>query len=186
MKRIVVAALVGLLFPGLSLAQPNQSGPRGGQGRQGGRAAAPANRRAAPTNRSGPGRPPGAGRPQAAQQRLGAGRPAARPSQAGHAPRRVAQPRPPRGNQFWHRGRYHPRIRGPAFRFPPGWGYRRWAIGARLPRLFLAPPYLFSGWAAIGLQAPLPGYTWVRYGPDLLEVNLSTGQIVDVVYGVFF
>jgi Ni/Co efflux regulator RcnB len=176
MKRILVAALLGLLLPGLTFAQPNQPGA---QGRQGARPAAPA-------NRPGPGRPQGPARPQTAERTPAARPPAARPAQAGRSPRRVAQPLPPRGNQFWHRGTYRPRIRGPAFRYPPGWGYRRWTIGARLPALFLAPAYFFTGWAAIGLQAPPPGYAWVRYGPDLLEVNLSTGQVEDVVYGVFY
>jgi len=172
MKRIVVAALLGLLLPGLAFSQPNRPGRQGGQERQGTRPAAPA-------NRSGPGRPQGRGRPQAAP-----GRPAARPPAT--RPPQVAQPRPPRGNQFWHRGRYHTRVRGPAFRYPPGWGYRRWAIGARLPALFLAPAYFYAGWAAIGLQAPPPGFAWVRYGPDLLQVNVTTGQVYDVVYGVFY
>jgi Ni/Co efflux regulator RcnB len=92
---------------------------------------------------------------------------------------------PPRGNQFWHRGRYYSRIRGPAFVYPRGWHYRHWAIGARLPPPLLAPVYIYQGWAALGLGEPPPGYAWVRYGPDLLEVNLNTGEVEDVVYGVF-
>ena len=101
--------------------------------------------------------------------------------------RPVAQrPLPPRGNQFWHRGRYFARIHGPAYAYPPGWGYRRWWIGARLPAVLLAPAFFYAGWAALGLQAPPPGYAWVRYGPDLLEVNLYTGEVDDVVYGVFY
>ena len=182
MKRILVVALLGVLLPGLSLAQPNQANRQGGQGRQGGRPAASA-------NRPGPGGPHAAvrpGRPQTTQQRPVGRPPVARPLPARRPPRPLAQSRPPRGNQFWHRGRYHPRIRGPAFRYPPGWGPRRWAVGARLPALFLAPAFIFSGWAGIGLQPPPPGFTWVRYGPDLLMVDARTGQIVDVVYGVFF
>ena len=92
---------------------------------------------------------------------------------------------PPRGSQFWHRGHYNNRVHGPAFAYPPGWGYRQWTIGSRLPPLFLAPTYFYPGWAALGLQAPPPGYDWVRYGPDLLLVNLNTGEVEDVVYGVF-
>jgi hypothetical protein len=37
------------------------------------------------------------------------------------------------------------------FVYPRGWAYRRWAIGAVLPPLFLAPAYFYSGWAALGL-----------------------------------
>ena len=70
--------------------------------------------------------------------------------------------------------------------YPAGWGYRRWVIGATLPALFLAPAYYYSGWATLGLTAPPPGCQWVQYGPDLLLVNVSTGQVLDVVYGVFY
>jgi Ni/Co efflux regulator RcnB len=69
--------------------------------------------------------------------------------------------------------------------YPPGWQYRRWTIGVRLPPVFLAPTYVYPDWAALGLEAPPPGYAWVRFGPDLLEVNLTTGEVEDVVYGVF-
>ncbi|HEY1935498.1 MAG TPA: RcnB family protein [Acetobacteraceae bacterium] len=175
MNRILVAAALGLLLPGLAFAQPDQRGPQAGQERQGGRPAAPANR-------------PGPGAPQrpapAASPRQVQGRPVGRP--AAGRPSMVAQPLPPRGNQFWHRGQYYTRIRGPAFRYPPGWAYRRWTIGARLPALFLAPAYFYAGWAALGLAAAPPGYAWVRYGPDILEINLGTGEVEDVIYGVFY
>jgi Ni/Co efflux regulator RcnB len=107
----------------------------------------------------------------------------ARP-QPGHRPGGIA--RPSRPNQFFHGGGYHAQVRGPAFRYPPGYAYRRWGIGARLPLLFLTAPYFYSGWAALGLQAPPPGYVWVRYGPDMLLVQRGTGQVVDVAYGVFY
>ncbi len=96
------------------------------------------------------------------------------------------QPRPPRGNQFWHRGQYFPRVRGPAFAYPPGFAYRRWAVGSVLPRALFASAFFYPGFASIGLQAPAPGYQWVRFGPDLLLVNLGTGEVEDVVYGAFF
>ncbi len=95
------------------------------------------------------------------------------------------QPLPPRGNQFWHRGQYYGRVQGPAFSYPPGWRYRQWLIGARLPPLLFAPGYFYPGWASLGLQAPPPDYSWVRYGPDLLLVNLNTGEVEDVAYGAF-
>lgn len=70
--------------------------------------------------------------------------------------------------------------------YPPGWGYRRWAIGAVLPALFLAPAYYYSGWEEIGLTPPPPGFQWIQYGPDLLLVNVTTGEVIDVAYGVFY
>lgn len=89
----------------------------------------------------------------------------------------VVQPHP--GN--WTRPRIHAR----RFVYPRGYAYRRWAVGALLPRVFLAPAYYYAGYAALGLYAPRTNYQWVRYGPDLLLVNIATGNVIDIRYGVF-
>jgi len=87
---------------------------------------------------------------------------------------------------FMFRGHpFHP-VHITPFIYPHGWGYRRWVIGAALPALFLVPAYYYAEWAALGLPPPDPGFQWVRYGPDLLLVNVTTGQVVDVVYGAFY
>jgi hypothetical protein len=85
----------------------------------------------------------------------------------------------------WH-GRDFVRIRLAPFVYPPGWAYRRWAVGVVLPPIFLASSYYYTDWATMGLDPPPPGFQWVRYGPDLLLVDVSTGQISDVVYGAFY
>jgi len=72
------------------------------------------------------------------------------------------------------------------FIYPRGWAYRRWVIGATLPAIFLEPDYYYADWAALGLPPPEPGFQWVRYGPDLLLVDVDTGQVADVVYGAFY
>jgi len=90
------------------------------------------------------------------------------------------------GAQFSWRGRNFNRMHLAPFVYPHGWGYRRWGIGMILPPLFLAPAYYYADWAAMGLPPPDPGFQWVRYGPDLLLVNLATGQVVDVIYGAFY
>jgi Ni/Co efflux regulator RcnB len=54
-----------------------------------------------------------------------------------------------------------------------------------LPPLFLTPDYYYGDWAAMGLPPPEPGFQWVRYGPDLLLVNINTGEVVDAIYGAF-
>ncbi|HSZ51992.1 MAG TPA: RcnB family protein [Caulobacteraceae bacterium] len=55
-----------------------------------------------------------------------------------------------------------------------------------MPTLFLTSTYFFNNWAMMGLEPPPPGYRWVRYGPDLLMVEVFTGRIVDVIYGAFY
>jgi hypothetical protein len=92
----------------------------------------------------------------------------------------------PTGPQFTFHGHAFNRIHIHPFIYPNGWAYRQWAIGAILPPLFLVPDYYYPEWAALGLEPPPPGDQWVRYGPDLLLVNIATGQVVDVAYGVFY
>lgn len=100
--------------------------------------------------------------------------------------RRIVWHRPPgRPGHFWHRGTWLARVHGPAFHYPRGWHYRAWVVGAILPAIFIAPDYYYDDYRALGLQAPAPGYRWVRYGDDLLLVNLRTREVEDVVYDVF-
>ena len=94
--------------------------------------------------------------------------------------------RPPPRPQFSWRGRSYDGFRGPAFRYPPGFGYRRWSVGAILPGLFLSSAYYWNDWRGLGVGAPPPGRRWVRYGPDLVLVNVRNRRIEDVVYGVFY
>jgi Ni/Co efflux regulator RcnB len=89
------------------------------------------------------------------------------------------------GGGFNYHGRNFQSFRAAPFNYPGGYGYRRWGIGQRLPRLFLSPGY-FINWGAYDLGPPAPGCEWVRYGPDALMVNNYTGQVVDVAYGVFY
>ena len=108
------------------------------------------------------------------------------PRPGGPGPGEFRGPRPGGPGRFLYHGRPFERVHIAPFIYPPGWGYRRWVIGAALPALFLAPAYYYNDWAAVGLQPPQPGFQWVRYGPDLLLVNVTTGQVVDTVYGAFY
>jgi Ni/Co efflux regulator RcnB len=92
----------------------------------------------------------------------------------------------PRPSQWWWRGKWINRIRVSAFLYPHGWSYRYWYVGDLLPALFLAPQYYYDDVAPLGLETPPPGYRWVRYGPDLLLVNLRTGSVEETAYGVFY
>ncbi|HEY6456870.1 MAG TPA: RcnB family protein [Steroidobacteraceae bacterium] len=83
-------------------------------------------------------------------------------------------------------GSWHRSVRGPKFSFPDGFTYQAWATGGILPPVFLTAPYYYDGYASLGLAPPPAGYQWVRYGPDLLLVNIRSGRIADVVDGVFY
>jgi hypothetical protein len=108
------------------------------------------------------------------------------PPPHGPVPGPHAGPGGPHGPQFTYHGHGFNRVHLAPFLYPSGWGYRRWGLGMILPPLFLAPAYYYADWAALGLPPPQPGFQWVRYGPDLLLVNVESGQVVDVVYGAFY
>lgn len=86
------------------------------------------------------------------------------------------------GHPFaWHPVHFpHPWV------YPQGYGYRLWTVGAILPPLFWQrPDYYYTGWAEMGLPPPDPGYQYIEYGPDLLLVNVGTGEVVQVFPGAF-
>ena len=90
------------------------------------------------------------------------------------------------GDRGWsYRGEDHARFRAPPYRYPYNWGYRSWRVGERLPYLFLSDGY-YVDFEPYGLPRPPYGYRWVRFGPDVLLVNVYTGEIVDVVYDIFY
>jgi len=167
MKRfLLISSALILALPGAAQAQsqPQQRPPQSKPARPGGPG----------------GRPPGNQRP-----------PAVRPPQHRPPGTRPPQHRPPVARPPVHRpgaGRppHFKPIHRPGFHYPRGYRYRRWRIGLILPRLFLASPYFFNDWAPLGVGAPPPGYRWVRYGPDLLLVQLNSGRIADVIYGAFY
>ena len=68
---------------------------------------------------------------------------------------------------------------------PPGWVAHRWVYGEVLPRAYWAPPYLIADYWLFALMVPPVGYEWVRDDSDAILVNITTGQILQVQYGVF-
>ncbi len=144
-----------------------------------------------PAARRIPGRPPG--RPLSRMDRrpvlwrILARRPARWGPHPGPMPGAMGGPRPGGmpGAQFSYRGRMIERVHRDPFIYPQGYGYRRWEVGAALPPIFLTPDYYYPEWAALGLEPPPPGCQWVRYGPDLILVDMSSGQVIDTAYDVF-
>ena len=73
-----------------------------------------------------------------------------------------------------------------AFRPPPGWQYRQWTYGEYLPPMFWAQMYWIANFWLYDLDRPPLGCEWVRSGADALLVDTSTGEILEVVYNVFY
>jgi len=71
------------------------------------------------------------------------------------------------------------------YRRPAGWHAHRWAYGEILPRPYWAAPYIIADYWLFSLEVPPVGYEWVRDDSDALLVSVQTGEIVQVVYGVF-
>ncbi|HEY5337260.1 MAG TPA: RcnB family protein [Rhizomicrobium sp.] len=193
MKRLIaIATALCFTLPAIALAAPpdrNRPGgpmtkPAVGQQPAGGRPNKPGGGNGKPDK---PNRPGGNGH-----------RPPPRPNPPGngHKPRPPGngnKPRPPgngwhkpRPNQWYWRGSWINRIHAALFRYPTGYSYRHWNVGDRLPSVFLASQYYYDNVVPLGLAAPPPGYRWVRYGPDLLLVNLRTGSVEEVAYGTFY
>ena len=72
------------------------------------------------------------------------------------------------------------------YRAPPGFRYRRWVFGERLPGIYFGRDFWITDFIAFGLFAPPDGLVWVRYGPDALLIDEYTGEIIQVDYAVFF
>jgi Ni/Co efflux regulator RcnB len=78
------------------------------------------------------------------------------------------------------------RFRLGIYRSPQGWVYRRWVYGQFLPPAFWVRNYWVVNFWLYGLDRPPLGCEWVRYGDDALLVDVTTGEILQVVYNVFY
>lgn len=90
---------------------------------------------------------------------------------------------------FGYGGRQYFRYRAQPYRFPGGyygWANHSWRRGEWLPSPFINSGYFINDWYDFGLWQPDYGYEWIRVGADAVLVNLSDGQVVDVVPGVYY
>lgn len=71
------------------------------------------------------------------------------------------------------------------YRRPPGYYYRVWARGDRLPIAYRAPEYIVPDAVAYHLAPPPPGYCWVRVNNRAVLAAIATGVILDVVNNAF-
>lgn len=78
------------------------------------------------------------------------------------------------------------RFRAGSYNRPSGWYYRRWTLGSILPSLFFSQNYWLDDYTSYGLPFPPPGAVWVRYGNDAILVDEWSGEIIQVVYNIFY
>ena len=90
------------------------------------------------------------------------------------------------GRSWSYRGRTFEAFHVRPYYWPSGYGYRTWREHEYLPFVFLNATWFLNNYYYYDLPAPPYGYRWVRYGPDALLVNVYTGEVMDVVYGVFY
>jgi Ni/Co efflux regulator RcnB len=81
-----------------------------------------------------------------------------------------------------HRGVFH----RSAYVAPRGLRYRPVTAGARLDAALYGRPYRIGDYATYRLPRPGHERTYVRYGNDVLLVNVRTGRVVRVFDGFFW
>ena len=69
---------------------------------------------------------------------------------------------------------------------PSGWYFHRWTFGEFLPAFFFTSNYWILDWGNFYLDPPPPGTVWVRVGNDALLIDRYTGEVIEVVYGIFY
>jgi len=88
------------------------------------------------------------------------------------------------------RGRYYARERFQIgiYVVPRGYVQRSWRTGDWLPRGYWsdAARYELRNWWRYGLYDPPYWATWVRVGDDALLIDRGNGEVIDVVYDLFW
>lgn len=96
-----------------------------------------------------------------------------------------------RGRPQFDQRRYRPSYRAPQrfriapYRAPPGFYNRSWSYGDRLPFGWFGSSY-YLNFSSYGLPYPPIGAEWVRVGSDALLVDIWSGQVLSVYYGLFW
>jgi Ni/Co efflux regulator RcnB len=80
--------------------------------------------------------------------------------------------------------RYH--WRGQSYVQPYGFYPHSWAYGEILPWGWYTPNYYIDDWSYYGLEPAPYGCEWVREGADAVLVDVYTGRVLSVEYGLFF
>ena len=66
------------------------------------------------------------------------------------------------------------------------WSYRPVNVGYQLQQSFYGSRYYVNDYNAYQVRAPGRYQRWVRYGDDLLLVNVRTGRVLQVVHNRYW
>jgi len=77
-------------------------------------------------------------------------------------------------------------FRRPAYVGPRGYAYRPVAIGHRFDRGYYGRQYWVNDYARYRLPAPGRNARWVRYGNDVVLVDVRNGRVLRVNNGFFW
>jgi Ni/Co efflux regulator RcnB len=66
------------------------------------------------------------------------------------------------------------------------WRYRPVTVGFQLQPAFFGSRYYVSNYGAYQLRAPGRFQRWIRYGDDLLLVNVRTGRVLQVIHNRYW
>ena len=68
----------------------------------------------------------------------------------------------------------------------PAWRYRPVYVGYRLRPSFWGTRYVITDYGAFRVRAPSRWQRWIRYGDDLLLVNIRTGRVLRILPNAFW
>ena len=75
----------------------------------------------------------------------------------------------------------------PRYMGPSGYRYRAWQPGWRIPSGYYGPRYIIADPCHYRLHRPASGHLrWVRYGDDVLLVDVRNGMIREVIRDFFW
>ncbi|MEN6541952.1 RcnB family protein [Parvibaculum sp.] len=89
-------------------------------------------------------------------------------------------------NDYHHNYQAQRRFNLGRYERPHGWYERSWSYGETLPSIFWSRNYWIDDYWMFGLTIPPYDCQWVRYGDDALLINADSGDILQVVYGLFY
>lgn len=85
-----------------------------------------------------------------------------------------------------YRDRNRNLYRRPAYVGPQGWRYRPVTPGYRFQPAYYGQRYWITDPYRYRLAAARPGTRWIRYGNDVVLVNVRTGRVIQVYDRFFF